>query len=303
VAVTPEQAIEAADAAFGRHDGYRAFHARGTLLTGIFTATPEAAELTRAAHFSGQPVPTTVRVSNGAGNPKLPDFAPDVRGFAVKFELPDGSGTDIVAQTAPQFPVATPEGFVELVAAFAPRPSAVWRVPRFFARYPGAARILAKAAPTLSPPASYATIPYYALHAYRFLDAQDDARYVRYTFVPENRQPRLGAAKAARRGRDYLQQEIRERLARGAVRFTLELQIAEPLDPVDDPSKVWPEHRRRVTAGTLEITGLHANGEAASRSLVFDPARVTDGIELSDDPVLRFRPRAYSRSAERRMED
>jgi catalase len=33
---------------------------------------------------------------------------------------------------------------------------------------------------------------------------------------------------------------------------------------------------------------------------VFDPSRVTDGIELSDDPILNFRPRAYSVSIERR---
>ena len=301
MAVTPEQAIEAADEAFGRHSGYRAFHAKGTLLTGTFTATPEAAALTRAAHLQGDPVPATIRVSNGAGNPKLPDFAPDVRGFAVKFELPGGQTTDIVAQTAPQFPVATPDGFVELVAAFAPRPSIAWRVPRFFARYPRAARILAKAAPTLGPPASYATIRYYALHAFRFLDASDHATYVRYTWVPERPQPRLNPAVAARRGRDYLQREIRERLSRGPVRFTLELQLAEPGDPVNDPSEQWPEDRRQVSAGTLEIAGLHANGEAAGRGLVFDPARVTDGIELSDDPVLKFRPHAYARSAERRM--
>jgi len=33
---------------------------------------------------------------------------------------------------------------------------------------------------------------------------------------------------------------------------------------------------------------------------LFDPMRLTDGIEPSDDPVLRFRPRAYSVSVERR---
>ena len=34
--------------------------------------------------------------------------------------------------------------------------------------------------------------------------------------------------------------------------------------------------------------------------LVFDPTRVTDGIDLSDDPILRFRPRAYAASVTRR---
>ena len=34
--------------------------------------------------------------------------------------------------------------------------------------------------------------------------------------------------------------------------------------------------------------------------LVFDPVRVVDGIELSDDPILRFRPDAYAESVQRR---
>jgi catalase len=34
--------------------------------------------------------------------------------------------------------------------------------------------------------------------------------------------------------------------------------------------------------------------------LVFDPTRVTDGIDLSGDEILRFRPRAYSASVTRR---
>jgi catalase len=33
---------------------------------------------------------------------------------------------------------------------------------------------------------------------------------------------------------------------------------------------------------------------------IFDPSRVTAGIELSDDPILHFRPKAYSLSVARR---
>ncbi len=33
--------------------------------------------------------------------------------------------------------------------------------------------------------------------------------------------------------------------------------------------------------------------------MVFDPTRVVDGIELSDDPILRYRPAAYSESINR----
>ncbi len=301
MAVTPAQAADAANAAFGRHPGHRALHAKGTLLKGTFTAAPQAAPLTRAQHMQGEPVPATVRVSNGNGNPRVPDHQPDVRGLAVKLYLPDGARTDIVAQTAPRFPVHTPEGFVELLRAQHPSPSMAWKFPLFLARHPEAVRSLPANLPALRPPASYAACSYYAIHAYRFLDSDGGSRYVRYTFMPAAVQARLSPWEAKRRGREYLQEEIRERVAHGPVRFTLELQLAAPGDAVDDPASVWPQDRQRLRAGTLEITGLETERETEGDVLVFDPTRVIDGIELSDDPVLRFRGPAYSESVARRM--
>jgi len=298
--VTPEQATDAANEVFGRHFGFRALHAKGTLLKGTFNATPEAAALSTAAHLQGGSIPVTVRVSNGAGNPRAADYAPDVRGLGVKFYLPDETRTDIVAQTAPWFPVHTPEGFVELLRATKAGPAMAWRFPIFLARHPEAIPSLRVNGPALLPPRSYATCRYYAVHAYRFVDAGGDGRYVRYTWLPENEEPRLNPVQARRLGRDYLNQEIRARVARGPIRFTLQLQLAEAGDPVDDPHARWPGERRRVNAGTLEITALETERETDGDVLVFDPSRVTRGIELSDDPVLRFRPSAYSESVARR---
>lgn len=300
MSITPKRAIDVANEVFGAHPGRRAFHAKGTLLRGTFAATPRAAELTRAGHMQGETVAATIRFSNGAGNPELPDYQPDVRGLAVKFYLPDGSRADIVAQSSPRFPVSTPEAFVELVRAQHPEPAMAWRMPRFLARNPGALLALPRAAPALRPLASYATCAYYATHAFRFLDAAGRSRYVRYTWLPEDGDRRISLREAKRRGPDYLQDEIRERIARGPVRFTLQLQIAGPGDNVDDPSSVWPSDRERATAGTLEITGLETEREQGDDVLVFDPTRVVDGIELSNDPVLRFRRDAYSESVARR---
>jgi catalase len=117
---------------------------------------------------------------------------------------------------------------------------------------------------------------------------------VRYRWQP------LESGGQRKRDRDYLQQELRERLEAGPIRFRLEVQVAMPGDPTDDPSAAWPSSRWRVDAGTLEVTGLETDRETGGDVLVFDPTRVTDGIELSDDPVLRFRSPAYSASVARR---
>ena len=77
----------------------------------------------------------------------------------------------------------------------------------------------------------------------------------------------------------------------------LQVQLAGFDDDVDDPSSIWPDERRRVIAGTLEITGIDRD---ADDGIVFDPMRLVDGIEPSRDPVLLYRPPVYSLSHERR---
>lgn len=257
MALTPAQAVDTAASVFGKHPGCRALHARGVICRGTFTPTAGAAQLSRAAHLVGPEVPVTVRFSNGSGNPKHPDWAPDPRGLAIKFYLPDGSRTDIVAVSSPVFPTRTPEGFIELIRAQAAGPAAAIRIPLFLRHHPEALRVLPRLAPSLSPPAGYDTIPYYG---------------------------------------------IRERMASSPVMFSLQVQVAAPGDPIDDPSAAWPRRRRKATVGTLSVTGLDTERDQGDDVLVFDPSRVTDGIECSDDPVLAFRPAAYSESIRRRTE-
>ena len=293
-------AVAAANEAFGRHPGFRALHARGTLLKGTFTGTPRAHELSRAAHLQGESIPVTARFSNGAGNPDAPDGAPDVRGLAIKFYLPDGSRTDIVTQSAPRFPVSTPEAFLELLRAQKPEPAIAWRLPAFLIRNPGAVLRIPLNVRALAPPESYATCAYYGVHAFRLIDSGGGSRFVRYTFVPAAGERRLSLREARRRAPRFLQDEIVARVAREAVRFTLRAQIAAPGDAVDDPARAWPNSRQAVDLGTLELTEVETGREIGDDVLVFDPTRVTDGIECSADPVLRYRSSAYRASVDQR---
>lgn len=293
--ITPEEAIERLGARFGVHAGTRALHARGVICSGSFRAAPEAAELTTAAHMSGAgEVAVLARLSNGSGNPEEPDRAPDVRGLAVSFELADGSRTDILAQSAPRFPVRTPDAFVELIEATERGRAMAWKLPWFLLRNPSALPALRANAAALKPPASYAEPTYYAVHAFRWTGADGDSRWVRYRWVPRSEASPLSDDQ--RRERDYLSRELAERLPERPLRFDLELQIADAGDDPHDPTSVWSGDRGRVIAGTLTLDAV-AEGQDG---IIFDPMRLSEGIEPSEDPILHFRPRAYAASYDRR---
>ena len=64
-------------------------------------------------------------------------------------------------------------------------------------------------------------------------------------------------------------------------------------------TKVWPADRRQVYIGQLTIDRVHEDQGEVDRS-VFDPINVPPGIDISDDPILRFRSEVYRESKSRR---
>jgi catalase len=287
-----EEVVDAINEISGVHPGHRAAHAKGTLLTGTFTGA--GTDLTTAAHLQGDPVKVTARFSNGGGDPNIPDYAREGRGMAVKFYLPDGAKTDIVALTLPCFFVRTPEDFLSFTRA---RKDPEQLMPDWLGAHPEALTAI-QAALGADPPASYATCAYNSIHSFRFVDAGGGSRFVRYRWEPEAGEATLSGEEAKARGRDYLQEEI---LARGESAFRLVAVIATDEDAVDDPTVAWPDERERAELGRLVLTGPELERERDGDILVMDPTRVTDGIELSDDAILRFRGPAYSVSVERRI--
>jgi len=297
--VTPDDAIEAIRGAGGARPGYRALHAKGRLYRGTFTATADAARLSRAAHLDGSTVPALVRFSNGSGNPTQRDGLPGVRGMAVKFTLPDGSTTDVSTQTAKLFTSSTPDGFVDLLRAMRPSVTAPVRIAKHLVTHPRLAGSLITSGAVAKIPVSYATVEYHGLHAYRWVDAGGGAKFVRYHFIPAAGEHFLGLRTALSKDPDYLTEELDDRLGKGPVRFSFRVQVAGPGDSTVDPSAPW-KSATVVTVGTIDITGAETERERGGDIVVFDPMRVTDGIEPSDDPILRFRTYAYSASVKLR---
>jgi catalase len=142
-------------------------------------------------------------------------------------------------------------------------------------------------------------VAYNSIHSFRWENADGEGRYVRYRWEPEAGEQALEPEEAKERGRDYLQNDIAERVEHG-VAFRLFVVLAEDGDAVDDPTVAWPEEREKVEVGRLELTGLDESREKGDDVMVMDPTRVIDGIETSEDQILLFRPRAYAVSVQRR---
>jgi catalase len=303
-----EEIVDALNAVNGGpHPGFRAVHAKGTICEGAFTPTPEAKGLSRAAHLQGEPVEATIRFSNASGHPRARDADPIAgRGLAVKFHLPDGETTDIVSVPLVVFFARTPEDFLEMTRARIPDPETGQPDPEklgaYLAEHPEAGVALQRGLPKLAPTTSFATSDYRALHAFGLVDADGGTHWGRYTWEPEEGPEYLDEAQQQAADRDYLQAEIRERLADGIARFTLEFKLANEGDPLDDPTAEWEGDHDVVELGELEVLRIVEDAESADNPIVFDPMRLTDGIEPSEDQILAARPKAYSVSIERRTQ-
>jgi catalase len=300
-----EDLVDAANAVYGKHPRSRALHAKGTWCEGTFQAADDATRLCRAAHYSGAAVPALVRFSNGSGDPNSNDAQREARGMAIKLRPEGADETDLLATTAKAFSNHTPEDFLEVLRLRVPDPETGQPDMEKLGAYLGEHQEMLPSVQSIlgvGPPASFATLIYYSPHSFKLIDADGKETWMRFRWRPEAGEHHLADDEARAKGRDYLREELAERLAEGPVRFDLLFQLAEDGDPIDDPTAVWPDDREMVEAGRLEVTAIVDDPEKGGDVVVFDPTRVIDGVEMSDDPILHARPRAYSVSVERRAE-
>lgn len=291
----PKLAIDRLRAAFGGPPAHRTLHAKGQFYDATFTATPEVAGLCRASHLDGQERPVVVRWSSASGHGHSKDTVADIRGMGVKFKGDDGAAFDLLGQTSPDFPTDDPEEFVQIAEASVNKKT----LPFWLLRHPDIARRILPGLKGVKAHHSFAETMFYPLHAYGWHDAEDRRTWVRYELRPiATKADRLSETFT---GSDRLSEEMAARLALGPVTHELWVTIAgEGHDPHRITSK-WRD-ARELLAGRIVVTGVAPDPEVGGGPVVFDPARTVDGITLSDDPILRYRPKAYAESVSRRSE-
>ena len=291
--------VDALNKRYGVYPGFPANHAKGVLLEGSFTPTPEAAALSKSPLFAGMTLPVTVRFSDASGRPHLHDGAPmaNPHGVAIKFHLPNGVDSDIVANSLKFFTVATPEDFRDLQLAEATSPPGTPKSPQleaFLKSHPSVEKAIA----ALATPDSYADEQYYGIDAFVFINATGQRQAFRYIIAPE-RIVHLSKDEAAKQLSDYLIDDLAERLSKGPVTFHIKAQLAAPGDPTKDPSQPWPEDRKVVDLGTVSLIKTADDSNALEKILLFSPGRLTVGIEPSDDPMITARDGAFAESFRR----
>jgi catalase len=295
---------DALQGAYGLNEGKRRNHTKGLGSTGYFVGTDEAAQLSRSALFEGEKLEVVARFSIAGGDPSASDSERSPRGMGLEFRLKNGALHHMTMIHTPMFFARTPSTFLDKFLALAKDVQTGKADPRklaaFMKQHPDNAA-QAHFLEANNPPASYANSAFYGIHTFRFVNHAGKKTNVKFRFVPEDGVKSLTDEQLAQKPREFLEAAFRDRVKQGPVRWDMIVTIGEPGDAEDDPTLLWPAGRREIKAGTLVLTSFAADEAAGAYKINFDPMQMADGIEPTDDPVLRFRSSSYAISHTRRQ--
>ena len=298
------QIVRAFEADFGVHSGFRRNHAKGVCLSGWFDGNGAGTSLSRAGVFKPGRIAVFGRFSLPGGMPMVADSPQTAHALALDFALPDGEAWRTAMVDIPVFPVKAIRAFYDQLVASVPDPKTAKPDPAkmkaFVASHPDTARALGiiKAHPMAS---GFADATYNSLNAFRFVNASGVSTPVRWSFVPvDTFHPVPSQAPA---DKNYLFDELADRLDRSAVQWHLIVIVGRPGDPTNDATQPWPQDRQRVDVGTLTVTRLEAERPGNCRDINFDPLVLPSGIAPSDDPLLSARSAVYSRDFTKRVSE
>jgi catalase len=291
--LTPDRFVEALTPPTGPPLGHRRNHAKGICFTGVFEANGVGSALSHAEVFARGQYPVLGRFNLGTPDANAPDATVRVRGMGLQIATPDGQEWRSAMINAPIFAVSTPPAFYELLLASD-------------SKDPDAMKTFIAANPEFAPfgawatkgawTGSYAEERYNDLNSFVFTDGSGAEHVVRWSLVPAAQPVPVSPDDLAKRGPDFLEQEITERVRGGPQRWTMVVTVANPGDPTADPSKAWPEDRRTVDVGTLIVQQIEPERDGPCRDINFDPTVLPSGIRTSDDPFPAARSSVYAKS-------
>src|SRR5277367_5816610 len=273
--------------------GHRRNHAKGICFTGTFEANGDGSALSKATVFARGQYPVVGRFNLATADPNAADAMVRVRGIGIRITTPDGQEWRMAMIDAPIFPVSTPQSFYELLTASGSKDPDAMK--KFIGAHPGFLTFVgwAKSAPWTG---SYAEEPYNSLNSFLFVDGTGTTHPIRWSLIPAAQPVPVSPDELVKRGPDFLEQEITQRVSASPQRWSMEVIVANPSDPTADPNKAWRSDRRTVGVGTLTVQQIEPERDGPCLNINFDPTVLPSGINTSDDPFPAARSAAYSRS-------
>jgi catalase len=300
---TPDQVVDAFEAVLGPVRTHRPSHPKGICAAGHFQATAEGTRLSVAPVFNGERIPAIIRFGVAGGYTTASDVARSTRGLAFRLETARGDIWDTASISAPIFGAPTPQALVEGLLARRPDPATGQpdpaRVAAFLAANP-ATTLQGRWLAAHTPPASWATTPYWGVNTFRFQGQDRQVRAARWHFEPAAGTARLTEEQMRTLGTNFLADELRRRVAAAPVAFDMVLSFPTPADDLNNPTIAWPEDRQRVTVARLTVASVEAGAGGPCDGISFLNLDMEPGIAFSDDPTLHARTAPYAVSLTRR---
>jgi catalase len=300
--LTPARFVDELQSVNGTYSGFRRNHAKGVCVSGSFESNGQGAHLSKAVVFQAGRVPVVGRFSVGGGDPYAQDTLSNVRGLGLQFSLSDGEQWRTAMINLPVFPFKDPQAFYDNLVASKPDPSThqpdAAKMAAFGASHPETVRAVG-IIKSHAPASGFANSSFYGLNAFRFIQENGTASFVRWTLVPV--QP-YEAASATEAGQDknFLFDGLIASILQHPLQWHLVVTVGEPGDSINDPTIPWPEGREQVDVGTLTLDSVASEETSPVRDINFDPLVLPAGIQPSDDPFLSARSAIYSQSFTRR---
>jgi catalase len=300
-ALTPAAMINTFERLNGVHPGFRRNHAKGVCVTGYFDSNGRGQALSKAQVFRAGRVPIVGRFALAGGQPFAADTPQTVRSLAILFKQADGEEWRTAMVNIPVFVVNTPQEFHDFLVVTSPDPQTgkvdSAAVGAFLGKHPETAAAL-KVIGGHPFSSGFGDSPYYALNAFRFVNAGGERTAVRWWVKPD--QGGAAGDSATTTDKNYLFDGLIAQIHAGALRWHVIVTVGQPGDPTAEAASLWPADRQQIDVGTITIDTIESEDSSATRDINFDPLVLPDGIAASDDPLLSARSAAYSQSFTRR---
>lgn len=282
----------------------RVVHARGTGAHGVFRATADISDLTRASLFAtGKETPVFVRFSSVIHPSGSPEGLRDPRGFATKFYTDQGNW-DLVGNNLPIFFIRDAMQFPDMVHSLKPSPVTNKQDPNrffeFFSATPESTNMLTQLYSNLGTPSSYRTMDGNGVHAFKLVNKDGKVTFAKFRWISRQGVKNLTAASAGAAQFNFMTDDLYREVGKGnAPTWDLMIQTMTPeqfagldYNPFDD-TKEWLDVPFRKI-GEMTLNKMPANYFEFTEQSAFAPSNMVPGIEASPDRMLQGRLFSYA---------